>query len=63
MSVLARDLHHPLTIKGHVAAACTGLRILYDDSVPVLPSEEAFTKLQEVDNDGGAAAFRDVGPA
>ncbi|GAB7345791.1 hypothetical protein MBLNU457_4055t2 [Dothideomycetes sp. NU457] len=46
--------------EGHIAAACTGLRILYDDSVPDLPSEEAFAKLQEVDNDGGAAAFRDA---
>ena len=53
-------LCQPLTERGHVASACSGLRILYGDETPVLPPDEALENLRRIDNDGGATAFRDV---
>ena len=38
-----------LTYAGHIASECTGTRLLYDDSVPILESGEAWKEVKKSD--------------
>jgi len=38
-----------LTFAGHIASECTGARLLYDDTVPILGPDEAWKEVKKCD--------------